>query len=163
MWGELAGVALVSVAAVAGVATIMLNSPTLFNVLKFAGGGYLFYLGMQLIRSKGNMALAESSEKQSIRRSALAGQGFVTAVSNPKGWAFMISLLPPFIDRSYPMLPQIFILLAILLTIEFGCLVIYATGGNSLKKFLEKRGGTKLLNRGAGFLMMSIGIWLALS
>ena len=41
MWGELSGVALVSIAAVAGVATIMLNYPALFVVLKYAGGAYL--------------------------------------------------------------------------------------------------------------------------
>ncbi len=28
-------------------------------------------------------------------------QGFVTAIANPKGWAFMVSL-PPFIDQAKP-------------------------------------------------------------
>lgn len=38
MWGELAGVGLVAVSAVIGVATIMLNYPALFTVFKYAGG-----------------------------------------------------------------------------------------------------------------------------
>ncbi len=77
MWGELAGVALVSIAAVAGVATVMLNYPTLFVVLKYVGGGYLLYLGIQLFRSKGKMALSRNLQaKQTISRRALAGQGF---------------------------------------------------------------------------------------
>lgn len=162
MWGELLGVGLVSIAAVAGVAAIMLNYPTAFLVLKYAGGVYLGYLGIQMWRSKGKMALSEKSTitvKCSARE--LAVQGFVTAIANPKGWAFMISLLPPFIDPAYSLTPQISILLVIILTIEFCCLIIYATGGRTLRKMLEKKSTLKTMNRIAGTLMIGVGIWLA--
>lgn len=161
MWGELSGVALVSIAAVAGVATIMLNYPALFVVLKYVGGAYLLYLGVQLFRSRGRMALSSDLQsKQVISRRTLAGQGFLTAVSNPKGWAFTISLLPPFIDRAYPIIPQMSILLIILLAIELICLIIYARGGRSLGTFLDKKGGTGLLNKTAGTLMIGVSGWL---
>jgi threonine/homoserine/homoserine lactone efflux protein len=161
MWGELSGVALVSIAAVAGVATIMLNYPALFVVLKYVGGAYLLYLGVQLFRSRGRMALSRDLQsKQVISRRTLAGQGFLTAVSNPKGWAFTISLLPPFIDRAYPIIPQMSILLIILLAIELICLIIYARGGRSLGNFLDKKGGTGLLNKTAGTLMIGVSGWL---
>jgi len=161
MWGELSGVALVSIAAVAGVATIMLNYPALFVVLKYIGGAYLLYLGVQLFRSRGRMALSRDLQsKQVISRRTLAGQGFLTAVSNPKGWAFTISLLPPFIDRAYPIIPQMSILLIILLVIELICLIIYARGGRSLGTFLDKKGGTGLLNKTAGTLMIGVSGWL---
>ena len=42
MWGELIGVALVSIASVIGVAAVMLNYPAIFLLLKYLGGGYLF-------------------------------------------------------------------------------------------------------------------------
>lgn len=164
MWGELLGVAVVSIAAVAGVATVMLNYPSLFILLKYVGGGYLTYLGLRLWQSKGKMAITPDFQaKQTIGRRELAGQGFVTAVANPKGWAFMVSLLPPFIDQSYPIVPQVSILLAFLLTIEFLCLIIYATGGKRLRTFLRKKGGVNLLNKTAGFLMIGVGVWLAFS
>ncbi len=41
MIGELAGVALVSISAVLGIAAVMLNYPWLFTFLKFGGGAYL--------------------------------------------------------------------------------------------------------------------------
>lgn len=164
MWGELAGVALVSIFAVAGVATVMLRHPTLFMTLKYIGGAYLLFLGIQLFRSRGKMALSNDLQpRHKISPKALAGQGFVTAVSNPKGWAFMISLLPPFIDRAYPIAPQLSILLVVLLLIEFLCLVIYAGGGRRLGTFLNHRGGTGLLNKTAGTLMIGISGWLAIS
>lgn len=161
MWGELLGVALVSISAVVGVATIMLSYPALFIVLKFAGSGYLLYLGIQLFRSRGRMAISQNLQSEkTISRRALAGQGFITAVSNPKGWAFTISLLPPFIDRAYSIVPQMSILLIILLIIEFICLIIYACGGRSLRTFLNNKGGTGLLNKTAGTLMIGISGWL---
>ncbi len=164
MWGELAGVAMVSIAAVVGVAAVMLRHPTLFITLKYLGGGYLLFLGIQLLRSRGKLAIsAHSHSSHTIRPRALAGQGFLTAVSNPKGWAFMVSLLPPFIDRAYPIVPQLSILLIILLIIEFICLIIYAGGGKRLGTFLDQKGGTGLLNKTAGILMIGISGWLVLS
>jgi homoserine/homoserine lactone efflux protein len=164
MWGELLGVALVSVAAVAGVATIMLKYPDVFSLLKFAGGGYLFYLGIQLWRSKGKMAIPKTTEnKQQVTRKTLLSQGFITAVANPKGWAFMISLFPPFIDRTLSIYPQVTALLIIILLIEFSCLILYASGGKNLRTFLCKNGGTRTLNRISGSLMMGVGVWLACS
>lgn len=164
MWGELAGVALVSIAAVAGVATVMLHHPTLFITLKYIGGGYLLFLGIRLFRASGKPALKENLQStQPLRPKALAGQGFLTAVSNPKGWAFMVSLLPPFIDRAYPMVPQLSILLIILLLIELSCLIIYASGGRRLGTFLDQKGGTGLLNKIAGILMIGISGWLVIS
>ncbi|WP_240744756.1 LysE family translocator [Desulforhopalus sp. IMCC35007] len=163
MWGELAGVALVSIAAVAGVATVMLRYPEAFTLLKYGGGGYLMYLGAQMWLCRGKMAFPDhTGTGLPVPPSELMMQGFITAIANPKGWAFMISLFPPFIDRQYPVIPQITILLSIILVIEFACLIIYASGGKRLRTFLSKRGGTQLLNRISGILMIAVGLWLAL-
>lgn len=163
MWGELLGVALVSVAAVAGVATLMLKYPAAFILLRYGGGGYLFYLGIQLWQSQGKMAIPENLEtNQDVTPKNLATQGFITAIANPKAWAFMVSLFPPFIDPGFPIYPQVTALLLIILIIEFICLVLYASGGKKLRAFLSKKGGAKLLNRISGVLMMAVGCWLAL-
>lgn len=162
MWGELLGVALVSIAAVAGVAAIMLNYPAVFLVLKYVGGAYLGYLGIQMWRSKGKMALCEQSKtKVEISARQLIVQGFVTAIANPKAWAFMVSLLPPFINPVYALAPQIMILLFIILIIEFCCLIGYATGGRTLRNMLHKKSTLKTMNRIAGTLMIGVGVWLA--
>ena len=161
MWGELLGVALVSVAAVCGGAALMLKYPPLFFLLKSLGGGYLIYLGIQMIRSQAAVSL-ESGPLTNITSRTLMVQGFVTAIANPKGWAFMISLLPPFIMPSKPFLPQLMMLVMIILTTEFFCLVIYSNGGRVLTRFLEKQGNIRLLNRVSGLAMAGAGVWLAL-
>ena len=91
----------------------------------------------------------------------LALQGFVTAIANPKGWAFFIALLPPFIDSKLPMAPQLTALILIILGLEFLCLQLYAHGGKTLRKALKQGGGVRTVNRVAGSLMVLVGAWLA--
>ena len=163
MAGELVGVALVATAAAVGVATFMLRYPTAFMVFKYLGGGYLAWLGIQLWRSRGKMAMSEvHAPSAPASRLQLVIQGFVTAIANPKGWAFFIALLPPFIDSRLPMAPQLTALVLIILGLEFTCLQLYAHGGRKLRNALSKGAGVRVLNRIAGTLMILVGIWLAL-
>ncbi|BDW89765.1 MULTISPECIES: LysE family translocator [Thalassospira] len=164
MVGELIGVGIVVVASALGVAAIMLQYPAVFAVFKYIGGAYLAWLGIQLWRSRGRMAISGEVEGAKTATAAgLAAQGFVTAIANPKGWAFMISLLPPFISLQHPIAPQLSVLVAIILVTELICMTMYATGGRSLRRFLEKSGNVRILNRVAGTLMIGVGIWLASS
>lgn len=164
MGGELIGVGLVATLSVVGVATIMLSYPAVFNVFKYLGGTYLGYLGLQLWQSKGKMAIQnDGSHGFDVSRIQLASQGFVTAVANPKGWAFFIALLPPFIDVERTMAPQLVVLLSLILLLEFLCLILYATGGKTLSHLLQKSANVRLINRLAGTLMLGVGIWLALT
>ncbi len=162
MAGELVGVALVATAAAVGVATFMLKYPAAFAIFKYAGGAYLAWLGIQMWRSRGKMAMPEeSSEPVESSRLQLAVQGFVTAIANPKGWAFFIALLPPFIDNKLPLAPQLTALILIILGLEFLCLQLYAHGGKTLRKALKQGGGVRTVNRVAGSLMLLVGAWLA--
>ncbi len=161
MAGELIGVGIVALSSVVGVAAIMVNHPDIFLVFKYVGGLYLGYLGIQMWLNRGKMALSKTECSVNISNRALAFQGFITAIANPKGWAFFIALLPPFINKNYPLIPQISVLLFIILSLEFICLILYASGGNTLRKFLQKSDNVKLMNRIAGTLMIGVGIWLA--
>ncbi|WP_428776186.1 LysE family translocator [Vibrio sp.] len=163
MAGELVGVAVVSVAAVLGIAAVMLNYPWLFIGFKTVGAGYLFYLGVQMWRSRGKLALNFETQTSTKGDWDLVVQGFVTAIANPKGWAFMISLLPPFIDQSQPLTAQLVLLVSIILISEFVCMTLYATGGKGLKRVLGHAENVRVLNRVAGSLMMGVGIWLFVS
>lgn len=163
MWmmiGELLGVALVAIAAVLGVASIMLNYPQAFSILKWAGGAYLVFIGINMWRDKAKLNLADQ-QKSKVSRKALFSQGLVTAIANPKGWAFMISLLPPFINIDYAIAPQLSILVAVILVSEFVCMMVYATGGKSLRLFLSRGDNIKWMNAIAGSLMILVGLWLA--
>lgn len=162
MLGELCGVALIAVLAVIGVAAILLKYPAAFDVLKYGGGLYLAYVGLSMWLSKGKMSLKLDDNLPAPRRLGLISQGFLTAISNPKGWAFFIALLPPFIDTSKALVPQLSILIVIILLLEFVCLCIYCFSGGAMRHFLQQSNNVKLLNRIAGSLMIGVALWLAL-
>jgi threonine/homoserine/homoserine lactone efflux protein len=161
MAGELAGIALVGASAVIGVAALLLQAPTVFAVFKWIGAAYLVYMGWQTWRSEPPRLEPQEGDRRRTAAS-LIFQGFITAVSNPKAWAFMVALLPPFVDRNRPLLPQLLAMLALMLVIEFISLQIYAHGGRALSEQLHRRGKARWLNRVAGSLMVGVGIWLAL-
>lgn len=162
MLGELTGVGLVAALAAMGVAALLLNYPLLFTAFKYVGGVYLAYVGVQMWRSRGKMALTQQPQANKVSVWGLISQGFVTAIANPKGWAFFVALLPPFLDPTQPLPQQLVSLIAIILMLEFMCLLIYASGGRTLRKLLMQNGNVKIMNRIAGSLMLGVGVWLAL-
>ncbi len=161
MIGELLGVALVAIAAVLGVASVMLNYPQAFSILKWVGGAYLVFIGISMWGDKTKLNL-DNQQTSKVSRKTLFSQGLITAIANPKGWAFMISLLPPFINIDYAIAPQLSILVAVILVSEFVCMMAYATGGKSLRLFLSRGDNIKWMNTIAGSLMVAVGIWLAI-
>ncbi len=159
MAGEVLGIGLVAVAAMLGVAALLLASPQVFTAFKLGGAVYLLWTAWRSW-SAAPTALGTAPD---IKPAALFAQGFFTAVANPKAWAFQMALLPPFIDSRAPLLPQMLVLLALIVVIEFGCLLIYASGGRSLSELLLRRGQALLLNRVAACLMAGVAVWLVLS
>lgn len=158
MAGELAGIALVGAAAMAGVAALLLADPTVFRVFKVAGAAYLLWTAWRTW----NAHATKASAPRRVTPAALCTQGFVVAVSNPKAWAFMMALLPPFIDPAAPLAPQMVVLLSLMVVIEFTALMIYASGGRALSELLLRRGQDQWLNRIAAALMVGVAIWLLL-
>jgi homoserine/homoserine lactone efflux protein len=163
MWGEMLGVALVATSAVLGVAALLLGLPQLLVAFKWLGGAYLCYVGLQMWQSRGKLAIPAAGTMVQVSRRQLFWQGLLTAVSNPKGWAFHMALLPPFIDAKLPFWPQLAALLTIILLLEFGCLLLYASGGKAMRLIFAQEHNVRLLNRIAGSLMLGVGVWLALS
>jgi homoserine/homoserine lactone efflux protein len=162
MWGEMLGVALVAICAVLGVAALMLNYPSIFLLFKALGALYLTYIGVKMWRSRPD-ALTNSALPINQRRRALLIQGFVTAVANPKGWAFMISLLPPFINPENNVGVQLAVLVGIIMCSEFVCMLAYASGGKGLRQLINRGNNLRLMNQITGGLLVAVGIWLVVS
>jgi len=62
MAGELVGVGLVVVLTQIGVAAVLLTYPALFIGFKWGGGLYLAYLGYEMWRSRGRLAIQEKTD-----------------------------------------------------------------------------------------------------
>ena len=158
MLGEMAGIALVGAAVMAGIAALLLNAPRAFAAFKIAGAAYLVWAAW--LMWKAPVATAGAAARSDAR--ALFSQGFVTAVSNPKAWVFQASLLPTFIDTRAALVPQAIGLLVLMVALEFASMLLYARGGRSLGAWLLSRGHGQILNRVSALLMVGVALWLVL-
>lgn len=83
-------------AAAGGLSGLLLSSATLFSVVKFAGAGYLIYLGVRRLLGLEASALVAPTEARSRRR--LYRDGAVVNILNPKTALFFYAFLPQFVD-----------------------------------------------------------------
>lgn len=162
MVAALAGMATVSAL---GLGALLTASETGFEIARWAGVGYLVWLGVAAWRAPvaEDGARPQAADESEAARGRLFLRGVLVALSNPKALAFMAALFPQFIDPTAPLVPQLAILVAAMTVIEFGWLTAYATGGDRLAARLSGAAAARTLNRLTGGLMIAAGGLLALA
>ena len=87
-------------AAAFGVSALIVRVQPLFEAVKWAGVGYLAYLGVQAIRSalRGRYQPPDEADSRGKAR-GLAGwrQGFISNITNPKVLVFYLAVMPQFL------------------------------------------------------------------
>jgi threonine/homoserine/homoserine lactone efflux protein len=97
IFGGLLGFAAVIGMSMFGIGALLQASADLLTVLKWLGGAYLVWLGIQVWRSE-PLGVASPTGRPESKSSQLFSQGFLSAVTNPKGILFFVAFLPQFID-----------------------------------------------------------------
>jgi len=156
MAGEMTGVIVVVSSTVYLLGWLLRLDPMWFNALALAGAVYLLWIARQLWLA--DPALAEQRTADTLTPMSLAVLGFTTAIMNPKGWAFMVALLPGFMDGEKALFPQLALFLSVMLTTEFISLSLYAGGGRWLRQFLGEGARLGVLNKVAASLMVGVSI-----
>src|SRR5215831_2249719 len=86
-------------AAALGLSVIFIAVPLLYDLLRYAGAGYLLWLAWTAVRQRGaGMFASASLPEESPGR--LFRVGLLTSVLNPKLALFYLALLPQFVDPS---------------------------------------------------------------
>jgi len=158
MLGELGGVASVFTATFWSLGWLLSRDPIYFQIISFVGGVYLLYLAFQLFRE--TPETIESRDLKKTHPMALVILGYVTAVSNPKGWAFLMALLPGFVSSDTELVPQFIIMMGIMLMTEFVSMTAYATGGQWLASRLSNSRGILNANRVAASMLTLAALWV---
>ncbi|WP_190820048.1 LysE family translocator [Saccharopolyspora pogona] len=158
--GVLAGVCVHITAAALGLSALLAQSAVAFTVVKVVGAGYLVFLGVQALWASRKKTVAEAPAEPA-RTSRLAFvQGFLSNVSNPKAVLFFVSLMPQFIDRTAPVLPQT--LLLGLLTLGFGVVwwPLLVSVANRIRGVFARPRVRQVLDRVTGVVFIGLGIRL---
>jgi len=140
-----------------GIGALLQASAAALGVLKWAGGAYLVWLGVQLWRAPAIRLLAEPSSAQAPG-AALFRQGFLAAVSNPKALLFYGAFLPQFIDPRRDLLAQFFVMAGTFAVIEFLVEYLLARLAYRVRPWLERSG--RRFNRACGGMFAAMGVAL---
>jgi threonine/homoserine/homoserine lactone efflux protein len=85
------------VAAATGLSIVLATSATAFAVVKYAGAGYLAFLGIRMVLS--SRKDTELEVPVEVNRRNPLWQGIATEVLNPKTAIFFLAFIPQFVDR----------------------------------------------------------------
>ena len=142
-----------------GIGALLAASAQLLIVMKFIGGAYLIWLGIQVWRSP-SLGESKASVSTNVSSISLFRQGALAALTNPKGILFFVAFLPQFIDPSISLLTQFAVMALTFVIIEFIYEYAVASLANKINPFLAKFG--KKVNRVFGGIFMVIGVALPL-
>ena len=142
-----------------GIGALLAASADLLTVLKWIGGAYLVWLGIQVWRSPAVGAPTESSATV-ITKTAVFRQGLLAAVTNPKGILFFVAFLPQFLVTDSPLLLQFAVMTLTFVGIEIITETLIALGSEKVQPFLARFG--KRVNQVFGGVFVAIGIALPL-
>ena len=142
-----------------GIGALLAASAELLIVLKWAGGAYLVWLGIQVWRSP-PLGMDNSHTGTTITGSAVFRQGLLAAVTNPKGILFFVAFLPQFLTTDLPLFGQFMVMAITFVGIEILFELSVAAGSATIQPFLTKFG--KRFNQVFGGVFIAIGIALPL-
>lgn len=145
--------------AVVGVSALIAASPVAFTALRWLGGAYLIWLGIQALRSPGAGRVdATGAPAQSLW--SLFFKGMLANAINPKVVLFFLSFLPQFVVPAQGNVALQLGLLGLLFTLQaavlFGLLGYFA---GAIGAWLQRRPRAGLwLDRIAGTVFVGLGV-----
>lgn len=160
MAGCLASLLCILLASVGGLSAVLVASPYLFTMVRYAGVAYLVYIGIKAWRGDdtpfdiGSNAAAIVSD---LSPWTLFRGGFLVGISNPKALVFCSAFLPQFIDDKMPQAPQFLILIVTFALSELLWYGVYALGGQKLASYLTRPSFKRLFNRITGGIFIGFG------
>jgi threonine/homoserine/homoserine lactone efflux protein len=145
-----------------GLGALLAASEFWFSAVKWVGVAYLAWLGLRLLRSRGELSLpAESAASGRPSARAVFFRSFLVAVTNPKGYLFFSAFLPQFVDAAQPQAPQYLALALTFAALDFGVMLGYAIAGAQAIRLLRQRGAL-WLERVCGGALLALAASLAL-
>lgn len=145
-----------------GISYLISQNEFLYNMIRYAGAGYLLYLGIKGIYSSNSPLNTTSAEPRKNKNWQYLAQGFLCNVLNPKTMLFFLSVFSQVIssdsnDNTYAFIYGVYMIA--LHGLWFAIVAILFTSKALQTRLLRVR---KRLNQVCGIGLVSFGALLAL-
>ena len=146
----------------AGVGLLVARSPLLFDIVRYAGSGYLVYLGIRMIIAKPTQ---ESDIDQAPplpeSRWSMVRRGFWVNLLNPKAIVFFLAFIPQFVRLDQPALPQYLILITTVVVVDVIVMwFFFAAAAKPFRRLTRTARGQRTLNIVFGSLFLAVAALL---
>ena len=142
-----------------GIGALLKSSLVWLTVLKWLGGAYLIWLGVQVWRSP-PISIVPGASTEARSGASMFGQGALSAVTNPKGILFFAAFLPQFIDPARSLALQFAVMAGTFAAIEFTTEMFIASVAHRISPWLQRVG--RRFNQACGGIFIAIGAVLPL-
>ncbi|MBM3523269.1 MAG: LysE family translocator [Alphaproteobacteria bacterium] len=159
IFGGAIGFVIVIALSMFGIGALISSSMAWLTVLKWLGGAYLVWLGIQVWRAPPITVDVGRFPAQASGWSLFA-QGMMSATTNPKGLLFFTAFLPHFIDPGRDLLPQFAVLAGTFVVTEVITEYVLAAAASRVRLWLSRVG--RQFNHACGGLFVAIGAALPL-
>jgi threonine/homoserine/homoserine lactone efflux protein len=152
--GVALGLALIGFAAAFGVAELISASPLVYEILRWAGVGFMFYLAWDGWRGGGDVV---ASDARVGGRYFL--RGLITNLLNPKAAMFYVAVLPTFVDAARPLLAQtltLTVVYVVIATLIHAGIVVLA---GALEPLLNDPRRERIARRALSALLALVAVW----
>ena len=164
-WGVGSGVFVHVFAAALGLSALLATSATAFTVVKIVGAAYLVWIGIGMIRARGDAPAAVEAAPRVIAYRDIFRQGFLTNVLNPKVALFFLAFVPQFIAPDASSKPLAFIVLGAIFDINgmLWCHSLALFTAFASRRLNVGAAVGRWLNRTMGAVFVALGAKLALA
>ncbi|MCA0367546.1 MAG: LysE family translocator [Proteobacteria bacterium] len=140
-----------------GLAALVKAFPAAFKVVAVLGAVYVAWLGVKALR--GAFATAGQPDRLVVRkgRSAFV-DGFAVQIANPKAILFFTAVLPPFVDVSRPVAPQMALFAVAVIGMDMMSMSAYALSGAALSRRMQQPRFRKAFGVFVGVLLMTAAL-----
>jgi threonine/homoserine/homoserine lactone efflux protein len=142
-----------------GIGALLKASLVWLTVMKWVGGAYLVWLGIQLWRSPA-IGLEGGGPVDARPGWFLFQQGALSALTNPKGLLFFTAFLPQFIDPARSLVVQFVLMAGTFAATEVAAELLLASLANRIRPWLRRVG--RRFNRACGGVFVALGVALPL-
>lgn len=149
-------------ASLVGLGALLAASASAFTVVKVAGGLYLVYLGVKLLRAGVTTAQFVVPSAVDSRWKLFVNTYVVTAL-NPKGMVFFAAFLPQFVSPGAGAARQLWVLAITFVVLATLNAALYAVFAASARRLLASPRAQRRFNLAGGSLLCAAGVWALLA
>jgi len=145
---------------VIGLGSLITQSLTLFNVIKWIGVAYLIFLGVMKFIEKPMLPQdAENIKAFSFKKALI--QASLINMTNIKATVFLVAFIPQFLDPTKPIWTQFLIICATLVVVDVIVMTGYSSLASKLKFMVKSLRAITIQNRITGAFLLLAALFVS--